>query len=235
MKKILFVLLLLSTSMFSQKNIITVPLAEVVGKKKVLVQPGISASEDLLQVGNILTFGFGSNFQGGITVTDVTFNYGPEGEFFPVEKVQPGLNPDVLINFHKGFKLSNKTWVAIGTLTGGNIAGEGINLSMFSYINGQTTLFGDNMVVLGVYHGEETRLVTDEKKFGFLAGLQVPVSQKVNIVADYISGNNARSYINTGLSIKLSSDWSLIPAVGFPAPDSGNKTLGIIQLSYTSK
>ena len=235
MNKIILVFLFLSTSVFSQKNFITVPMAEVVGKRKVLVQPGFSASKDLLQVGNILTYGFGNNFQGGITITDITFNYGPEDDFFPVEKVQPGLNPDVLINFQKGFRLNNKTWLGIGTLTGGNVAGEGLNLSMFSYLNGQTTLFGDNTLVLGIYHGEETRLVTDEKKIGIIAGLQIPVSKKVNIVADYISGNNARSYINSGLSIKLTKDWALISAVGFPAPDSGNKTLGIIQLSYTSK
>ena len=235
MKKLFILCLLLSFTGFAQKNIVAVPLAEVVDQKKVLIQPSITANKDLLQIGNILTFGLGSNFQAGITITDVTFNLGPENDLFPIDKVQPGVNPEVLLNFQKGFKIKEETWIAIGTFTGANIAREGTNFSMFNYLNGQTKVFGKNTVLVGVYHGEETYLVTEEKKFGFLAGLEVPLSQKWTLLGDYISGDNARSYINTGLAVRLNAEWSLMGGAGFPAPDSGNKTTGIIQISYLGK
>ena len=188
-----------------------------------------------MQMGNILTFGLGGNFQAGLTLTDVTFNFGPEETFFPIEKVQPGMNPDLLINLQKGFKINNKTWIGLGTLTGANIAEEGTNLSMFNYLNAQTEVFGKNIIVLGAYHGEATRLVTEEGKFGIMAGFQVPVSQKWTLLGDYISGDHARSYINTGFSFKINSAWNIFSGVAMPAPESGNKYSGILQLSYTSK
>ena len=235
MKKFLVLIFLFNYSAFAQKNIVAVPLADVVAKKKVLIQPSVAASKDALTFGNVLTFGFGNNFQAGINVTDVTFNFGPEDVFFPIEQVQPGVNPEVLVNFQKGFNLNSKTWLAIGTLTGANIATEGSNFSMFNYINGQTQVFGKNIVLLGAYHGEETYLVTNEQKFGIMAGVEIPLTQKWTLLGDYISGNNARSYIHTGLAVKLGSEWSLMGAAGFPAPDSGNKTTGILQLSYLGK
>ena len=234
MKRIFMLCLLISFSGFAQKNVIAVPLAEVVDKKKVLIQPSVTFNKDLLQLGNILTFGLGNNFQAGITLTDVTLNFGPENEFFPIEKVQPGVNPEILLNLQKGFKITDKTWIAIGTLTGANIATEGTNFSMFSYINGQTNV-GKNTILLGIYHGEETYLVTDEKEFGILAALEIPVTQKWTLLGDYISGDNARSYIQTGLEVKLNSEWSIMGGAGFPAPDSGNKTIGIVQISYLGK
>lgn len=235
MKRIMILTFFISCSAFAQKNLIAVPMADIVAEKKVLIQPSIAANEDLMQLGNILTFGFGNNFQGGINVTDVTFNFGPQDEFFPIEKVQPGVNPEVLLNLQKGFKVNSKTWLAIGTLTGANIATEGTNFSMFNYLNGQTEIFGKNKVLLGVYHGEETYLVTDEAKFGIIAGLVIPLTQKWSLLGDYISGDNARSYIHSGIKYKLSSAWAITGAAGFPAPDSGNKTTGIIQIVYLSK
>ena len=232
MKKILILTFFFSFAAFGQKNLISVPMAETVGKKKVLVQPSIAANEDLMQLGTILTLGFGNNFQGGLNVTDVTFNFGPEDEFFPIEKVQPGVNPEVLLNLHKGFKLNNKTWLAIGTLTGTNVATEGTNFSMFNYINGQTEVFGKNIILLGVYHGEETYLVTNEQKTGIMAGLSIPLTQKWTLLGDYISGDHARSYIHSGLELKLSNAWAIMVGAGFPAPNSGNKTTGILQISY---
>ena len=238
MKKIflLFVLLFcISFSGFGQNNIITVPVAEVVPKNKVYVQPGIVVNRNIAQLGLITSWGFGSNFQGGITVTDITMNFGAGEPFFPVDKYQPGMNPDVLVNFSKGFKLNKKSWVAIGTLAGVNIADNDTRFSNFNYINGQTKVFKDNLILLGVYQGNDTRLVTEESKFGLLAGFKIPIGKKWTYAGDYISGNHARSYINTGFGFKLTSKWAVYGGAVIPAPDSGNKLAGTLQFRYLSK
>lgn len=233
---LLFVLLFCFTfSGFGQNNIITVPIPEVVPKKKVYVQPGVVVNRNIAQFGNILTFGLGTNFQAGITITDVTMNFGPEETFFPVDSVQPGMNPDVLVNLSKGFMLNNKTWLGIGTLSGANIADNGTDFSTFNYLNAQTKIFKDNLILLGVYHGNDTRLVTKESKFGLLAGFKIPLTKKLSFASDYISGDNARSYINTGLGFKLTKHWAAYGGAVIPAPDSGNKLAGTLQLRYKGK
>ena len=239
MKNLIFLFALLfciSFSGFAQKNIVTVPLAETVSKGKVYDQPGVLVNKNIVQLGNILTYGFGGNFQGGITIIDFTMNYGEGETFIPVDSVRPGMNPDVLVNLQKGFKLNNKTWIGIGTQSGANIADNGTDFSTFNYINAQTKIFGDNLILLGGYHGNDTRLVTeDENEFGILAGVQIPLVKKLTLLGDYISGNNARSYINTGLGLKLSNTWSMYGGAVIPAPNSGNKYGGTLQFRYLSK
>ena len=233
---LLFVLLFVFTlSGFGQNNIITVPIPEPVPKKKVYVQPGLLINKDIAQIGTIVTFGFGGNFEGGITITDITMNFGPEETFFPVDSLQPGVNPDVLVNLSKGFKLNNKTWLGLGTLSGINVADNGTRFSTFNYLNAQTKVFKDNLILLGVYHGNDTRLVTNESKIGLLAGFQIPLTKKWSFASDYISGDNARSYINTGFKVKLSGKWSAYGGAAIPAPDSGNKLAGTLQFRYKSK
>ncbi|WP_017730891.1 hypothetical protein [Nafulsella turpanensis] len=235
MKKalLIFTLLLCVTfSGFAQNNIITVPVPEIVPKKKVYVQPGVVVNRNLAQFGTIVSYGLGANFQAGITITDVTTNFGPEETFFPIDSVKPGLNPDVLVNFSKGWKLSKGTWLGIGTMSGFNVADNGADFSSFNYFNGQTKIFKDNLVLLGVYYGNDTRLVTKEGKFGLLAGFKVPLSKKWSFAGDYISGNNARSYINTGFGYKITSHWAAYGGAVIPAPDSGNKLAGTLQFRY---
>ena len=238
MKKSIFSLILflvMSSFGFGQNNIVTVPIAEVIPKKKIYVQPGAVVNRDIVQLGNILTYGLGGNFQAGITLIDLTMNYGPEETFFPIDSVQPGMNPDVLLNLQKGFKLNKNTWIGIGTQSGFNIADNGTDFSTFNYLNAQTKVFGDNLILLGVYHGNDTRLVTEEGKIGLLAGFKIPLTKKLTYVADYISGDHARSFINTGLGLKLSGKWAMYGGAVIPAPDSGNKAGGTIQFRYLSK
>ena len=102
-------------------------------------------------------------------------------------------------------------------------------------MNAQTKVLGDNTILLGVYHGNDTRLVTNESKFGLLAGFEISVTKKLSFAGDYISGNNVRSYINTGLGLKLSDHWTTIGGVAIPAPDSGNKYAGFLQIRYLGK
>lgn len=229
-------LFFISFTGFAQNNIITVPVAKVIQKKKVYVQPGVVVNKNIVQFANIVTYGLGGNFQGGITITDVTFNYGPEETFFPIDSLQPGMNPDVLLNLQKGFKLNDKTWIGIGTLSGVNISDMETNFSTFNYINAQTKIFKDNLILLGGYHGNDTRLALEEdNSFGLLAGLQIPITKKLTFASDFISGNNARSYINSGLGFKISDTWSIYGGGLIPAPNSGNKYGGTLQFRYISK
>ena len=78
-------------------------------------------------------------------------------------------------------------------------------------------------------------MVTDESKIGLLAGFLIPITKKVSFAGDFISGNNARSYINTGFGVKLTDKWSIYGGAVIPAPDSGNKLAGTIQVRYLSK
>lgn len=236
MRKLAFIVAIaVSGPALAQNNIITVPVAEVVAEQKVYVQPGVVVNSSVVQLGNIVTWGLPWNFQAGVTLIDLTMNYGPDQPFFPIRSVNPPMNPDVLINLQKGFKLNETFWVALGTQTGANIATQGIGFSTFNYVNGQAKFLGENLIVLGGYHGNGTRLGTDTDRFGLLAGFKVPITQALTISGDFISGNNARSYLNAGLGVKLTETWAVYGGAVIPAPNSGNKFAGTIQFSYKSK
>lgn len=58
----------------------------------------------------------------------------------------------------------------------------------FNYVTAQTDIFKDNLILLGVYHGNDTKSVTKEGKVGLLAGFKIPFAKRWNIATDHISG-----------------------------------------------
>ncbi|MFD2514775.1 hypothetical protein ACFSRY_12945 [Pontibacter locisalis] len=52
---------------------------------------------------------------------------------------------------------------------------------------------------------------------------------------DYILGNTARSYSNTGFGRKLSYRWITAFGAAIPGPESGNKYAGFLQIRYLGK
>lgn len=232
---LIFVLLMSSHYAFAQNNIITVPVAEIVPKGKLYVQPGIVANSDIVQLANIVTWGLGSNFQAGVNLIDLTMNTGSEEKIFPFDKFRPSKNPDLLLNLQKGFKLDDKSWLSIGTQSGVNISEESSKLSMFNYINVQRKINGKYLLLLGLYHGNDARLATDTDRGGILAGFKIPLTKKLTWASDYISGDNARSFINTGLGLKLTDEWSTYAGAVIPAPESNNKAGATIQFRYLTK
>lgn len=234
-KSTLLVCLLLCSAGYAQNNIITVPVAEPVAEKKLYLQPGVVANASSVQFANILTYGLGWDFQAGVTITDLTLKYGPGDTLLPIYSVDPGSNPDVLINLQKGFKLGSNAWVAVGTLSGVNLSASAVGFSTFNYVNAQTKVLGENLLLLGVYQGNGWRLATKGSRFGLLAGFKIPVTQHLTVAADFISGNHARSFINAGLGLKLTDEWSTYAGAVIPAPESGNKFGGTLQFRYLTK
>lgn len=226
---------ILTSAAYGQNNIITVPVAEVVPEQKVYVQPGFVMNASSLQFANILTYGLPWDLQAGITLSDLTVNHSGGGPALPIYSVDPASNPDVLLNLHKGFKLGSVGWIGVGTLTGANVSAAGAGLSTFNYVNAQAKIFGDNLILLGAYQGNSWRLATSGIRFGLLAGLKVPLTQRLTVAADFISGNNARSFINSGLGLKLTDEWSIYAGAVIPAPNSGNRFGGTIQVRFLSK
>lgn len=219
-----------SLSALAQKNLFNVPLPEAVEQGKLYVQPGITITRDNLQLSNILTYGLGKGFQAGININDLTIDHKSEENVFPYDSVAPGVNPDVLVNLQKGFDLSDKLKLGIGTWSGANIANE-VDFSSFSYVNFSASFLGENKVVLGGYYGNDTYVVQGNNA-GYMAGLEVPlISDKLKLLGDYISGENERSMVSLGLEVKLPKNWQLAVGAQLPAPGSGNPRGVIIQVN----
>lgn len=65
-----------------------------------------------------------------------------------------------------------------------------------------------------------------------LLGLQkIIIKDKLTFIADYISGQNAVSVINSGLQVSLNENWKIALAAEFPAPHSDNHHGMVIQIS----
>lgn len=173
MKKQLYLFILfagVSLTSYGQKNIFTVPVADIVEKGKFYVQPGATIS-DQLALSGIFTYGIGSKLQAGITIKDLTYAYKSDDNKFPYEKVDPADNPDILANVQTGFNMGDNFKVGLGTQSGANIAGNGTDFSSFNYLNLQAN-FSNNKLILGKYYGNDTYVVTGNNS-GILAGVEI--------------------------------------------------------------
>lgn len=231
MKKLIFTLSLvlgIGISSYAQKNVFTVPLAEMVEKGKLYVQPGATVNKQIA-LSSIFTYGFGSNFQAGVTIKDLTYAYRSDDNKFPFERVNPADNPDVLANLQTGFGIGRVLRFGLGTQSGYNFAADETNFSSFNYLNLQLNISKAKFLV-GTYHGNDTYVAKGNNN-GIMAGLVLPLSgDKVKFLGDYLSGNNVRSVINLGLGFKLGK-WSMSVGGQLPTPDSNNPYAGIIQFS----
>lgn len=226
---ITILLLVVAFTSYAQKNFFNVPMAEMVETGKLYMQPGATISEQI-QLSSVFTYGIGRHVQAGINVRDVTINYKSKENVFPYRTVDPAVNPDVRANLQTGFDLSNTFKIGLGTQSGYNIAGKGVDFSSFNYLNLQADV-GQSKFVIGSYYGNDT-FVVEGNNTGLMAGLEIPLgTDKVNLMADYISGTNARSSINLGLEFKVGPKWKLALGAQVPSPGSGNSPGGIIQFS----
>ncbi len=191
------------------------------------MQPGATVTKQL-SLSSIFTWGIGGKFQAGVTLKDLTYAYQSDNNKFPYEEIAPADNPDLLANLQTAFDVGNTFKVGHGTQSGLNIAGDGTDFSSFNYLNLQAT-FNKTKLLVGPYYGNNT-YVANGNNAGILAGVQLPLSDKVNLLGDYLSGTNARSVINLGLGIKLGK-WTMSVGGQLPSPDSGNSYGGIIQVN----
>jgi hypothetical protein len=212
-----------------QRNLIDVPSGEIVEEKKIFVQQQAVIMKTGVNASSILTYGVGNNFEAGITIHQLVFKKSEGVEIDPESEED---NPDLLINLQEGFDVKKWLKLSVGTRSGFSAARSiaDIRFVTFDYFIAQFVI-GEHKLIAGPYYAN-SQYAGEGSNVGAMGGVDVSVvTEKLDLVADVISGDNALSVINAGLQISLPREWKVTVGAQFPMPGSGNENGVLFQVS----
>lgn len=213
-------LLLCSEMAFSQQSLFNVPSVETTEKSKWFFQEQV----DLFSNGvanTTLDYGLGDGWETGLTVPGVNF-YGNH------------VTPVVLVNVQKGFHLSQDWKVGIGTQSGYTVAsGSSGDFASFNYVNNAIEIEDLGKYYLGVYSANRV-LAGGDATVNVLAGAEIPVTENLHVMSDYIGGKNSLSAATLGVVWYASKSWQFSIGGQFsPLPQSkGHFQGGILEFTF---
>lgn len=183
------------TSAFAQQSLFNVPSVETTEKDKLFFQEQV----DLFSKGvanTTLDYGLGQGWETGVTIPGVNFYSGDQTD------------PMLLVNVQKGFYANDHWKIGVGTQSGYTVPEHtsGAQFASFNYWNNAFDLDDWGKYYLGVYSANKA-ITGNKENTNFLAGMEVPVTQSVHFMADYIGGKNDIGATAVGLVWYASKKW----------------------------
>lgn len=183
------------TSAFAQQSLFNVPSVETTEKNKYFFQEQV----DLFSKGvanTTLDYGLGQGWETGLTIPGVNFYSGDQAD------------PMLLVNVQKGFYVNESWKVGVGTQTGYTVPfhDSSTEFATFNYWNNAFDLNDWGKYYLGVYSANKA-ITGKSANTNLLAGVELPFTQSVHIMADYIGGKNDIGATAIGLVWYASKKW----------------------------
>ncbi len=217
-----------------QRNIIDIPTSEIVEKKHMFFQTQVGIGDRKIKFNAIGTYGFGKNWEGGLTINHITYNMRPQVRHIEINPESPEDNGNLMINLQKGFQLSEWYNLGLGTRNGFGFSNSlsALPFVHHSFINNRFKRKDSNdKVMAGLYYGNQNYLGKGNS-FGFHIGAEKEIiKEKLEVFAEFISGINSTSVINTGFQFDLPREWEIDIAAQLPAPHSGNTVSFVFQIA----
>jgi hypothetical protein len=197
-------------------------------------QEQLTVNQEGLNSGTIFTRGFRKGFEAGITVHQLTHRFASHSDVIEKSTSEPEKNADLLVNLQKRFDLNQWYSIGVGTRSGINVPGSSAEIcySGFAFVNNRFSIpRTDHRFVLGMYYA--TLFYAGEgNSAGLMAGMQIGlIRDKLSLITDFISGNNAISMISTGLNFSFSQNVQAGLGAQLPTPGSENSAGFILQLT----
>jgi len=191
-----------------------VPSADITEKGQFFFQQQFNFFTAAIGTSNTtIDYGLGHELEIGLNVFNVDM-HDTDGNF---------QNPHILLNFQKGFTLSENYKVSFGTQSGITppLYNKTVEIPSFSYIHNALDLKERGKYFFGSYF--TNRAYAGENQFGYMTGLEYPLFEnKFHLMADYISGNSDISVAVLGGMFSLPNKWQLSLGAQIPAPSSNN-------------
>jgi len=132
--------------------------------------------------------------------------------------------PNFLLNFQKGFNITEAYKVSFGTQTGVKVPFYSTTVQMpsFSYVHNALHLEEWGNYFLGTYYANEA-YAEHGSNVGLMAGMEYPlIEKKLHLQGNIITGNNDISVAVLGFVVYLPKEWQLSFGAQLPAPGSNN-------------
>jgi hypothetical protein len=220
---ILFWLLSHIDNCVAQQSLFNVPSVETTEKDRWFFQEQVN----LLSTGianTTLDYGLGQGWEMGLSFFNLDF----------YTKNKQWNNPMALLNVQQGFHLTENWKVGIGTQSGFILPiHEPITqFASFNYWNNAIDLHEWGKYYLGVYYANKA-FVGSGTNVNLMAGIEIPVIDKVHIMADFINGNNDISTAVIGFVWYATKQWQFSLGSQLSTPTQSASRLEGAVLEFT--
>ena len=229
MRNIIFKLLFLSSLVsYSQQNYINVPSSEATTKHKLFLQQQLNFNE-IIQSNTTLDFGLGKGFEIGANVLGL--NFSDKNRSFiknDTNDIDP-YNPLVMLNGLKQFEISKNLSLTTGAQFGLNFRDNKRTTNatlVYSNLLLKNILIKNSSIVIGGYYNSLHYGGRYGNRIGAWIGSEIPIADKLHIVAESVLGNNSLSYTSLGL---IYYPKKRIPiTLGIQIPNTKNNAYSIV-------
>lgn len=216
-KKILilfFLLLVTNTSAFAMQTIFNVPSADVTEKGHVFVQQEAQTTPwntDTAFIGTSYTaIGIGHNTEIDSTLYNIC---SPASQHITIGA---GFKSAIPIPYLKDKFPDREFKLTVGTQVLFGLEGNGIGNWTYAHLSGRVPKLNTRLTA-GVSYG--TKQVFGQDTTAFIAGVEQPVTKKLNLIADWFSGSeHFAGYLITGFSYAFPKNYTLY--AGYQIPNS---------------
>jgi hypothetical protein len=219
----------------AQQNLFNVPSGNITEKGHLFFQQQFNFSTAVGSSNTTVDFGLGNKFEFGFNALDINF-YDFTGAPEPFARRQ--VNPDLLINFQKGFDIAENVWeIGIGTQMGFNPTrrSKDVRFQNFTWAVNEFTLPEEVAKIYAGPYYANVAYAGPGDRLGFLLGLEVPIiKDKLTFQVDYISGKRDTSVCVPGFVVTFPNTWQLSLGAQIPAIRSKNPSGVVLELTYPS-
>lgn len=188
--------------LLAQQNFINVPSSEVTKKNKLFFQQQINFNEQI-QSNTTLDFGLGKGFEIGINVLGVNFDNKLKSVIKNDTTDTDPYNPLIMLNGLKHVELSENVVIAFGAQTGLNFNDNKKTREaalVYGNILFKNVLVKQSSIVLGSYYNS-LHYGGNGNRVGLWVGTEVPILERLHVMAESVLGYNAISYTSLGIII----------------------------------
>lgn len=232
--------MLLVSNALAQQNLFNIPSGSITPKKEFFFQQQVNVYDWANWAAKShVVYGLGSGWELGMNVIDVNLNFerGIRGGFIDqnTTNAERPFKPTVLLTAQKQVRMGDKWAANLGTQTGLNVIAPGAQseLSYFHYALAVWQPKHHTRLVAGPYLSNQY-LLGAGNTVGYLVGFEYPLTNKLLLMGDYVSGTNAQSTGVLGVNYYLTKRVQLCLGGLVPSPGSPNKAGVVFELNLLS-
>ncbi len=228
-------LMLAGGRLIAQQNLFNIPAGDLTPKNKYFFQHQTNAyGLQQYESKNHFVYGVGGGFEVGLNVVNLKMDFrsrNGEVAMLPAKRLEP-MRPLVQLTAQKFFFLGSRLKTSVGTQIGTNSMrlGSDARATHFTY---NTWIYEPRhhvKIVAGPYVSDRGT-VGSGNTVGMLAGFEFPISKKLLVMGDFVSGNNATSVSVLGVNFLASRRVQLCLGSLLPNPRSGNQPGVVFELN----
>ena len=234
---LLLFLLLLARGAQAQQNLFNIPAGDLTPRGKVFFQHQTNLyGRGYFESKNHLVYGLGNGWEVGANVINLQMNFRRRGnDWLGLNRDDRSipLAPLVKLTGQKFFFLSERISTSVGTQVGLNpirFGGAHRELTHFTYNTWVWSPRSHVKVVAGPYLSDRGTLGAGNRA-GLLLGGEFPISRKLLLMGDFISGNNYTSVSVLGFNYLATKRVQICLGALLPNPGTSNRPGVVFELN----